>query len=82
MELHSNRWRVAVIVLALFGYALVLEKLGFLISTFLLTTVLFKVAGVKRWHFTFLGSALTVVVTYFLFTYLGLSFPYGIADWR
>lgn len=74
-------WRITTVVVSLVAYALFLEKLGFLIATFILVTVLFKTAGMKRWSFTLMGSVLTVLITYFLFTYLGLSFPRGILQW-
>ena len=70
--------KMGTVVVSLTVYALFLEKLGFLIATFILVTILFKTAGMKRWSFTLMGSILTVLIAYFLFTYLGLSFPRGI----
>jgi cell division protein FtsW (lipid II flippase) len=70
--------KMGTVVVSLIVYALFLEKLGFLIATFILVTILFKTAGMKRWSFTLMGSILTVLIAYFLFTYLGLSFPRGI----
>lgn len=75
-------WKIAIVVVSLVAYGLVLEKLGFLIATFTLVIILFKTAGMKRWSFTLMGSVLTVLIAYFLFTYLGLSFPRGILRWR
>jgi len=75
-------WKIATVVVSLVVYALFLEKLGFLIATFILVTILFKTAGMKRWSFTLMGSILTVLIAYFLFTYLGLSFPRGILQLR
>ena len=71
-------WKVAIVVISLIFYGLFLEKLGFLIATFVLVNILFKTAGMKKWSFTLMGSVLTVLATYFLFTYLGLNFPKGI----
>lgn len=75
-------WKIAIVVASLIAYSLFLERLGFLIATFILVTLLFKTAGMRRWSFTFMSSVLTVLVTYFLFTYLGLNFPKGILHWR
>lgn len=71
-------WKIAIVVISLIVYGLLLEKLGFLIATFILVNILFKTAGMKRWSFTLMGSVLTVLVTYLLFTSLGLNFPKGI----
>lgn len=59
----------------LFAYAVFLEKVGYLISTFILLSILFKSAGSKRWSFVLIGSALVNLVTYFVFTFLGIRFP-------
>ena len=75
-------WKIAAVVVSLTAYGLFLEKLGFLIATFILVNILFKTAGMKRWSFVFMGSLLTVLVTYLLFTSLGLNFPKGILRWR
>jgi membrane-associated HD superfamily phosphohydrolase len=75
-------WKIATVVVSLIAYSLFLEKVGFLIATFILVTILFKTAGIKRWSLTLMGSVLTVLVAYFLFTHLGLSFPRGIFQSR
>lgn len=59
----------------LFAYALFLEKVGYLISTFILMAILFKSAGFKRWTSVLISSALVNLVTYFVFTFLGIRFP-------
>jgi putative tricarboxylic transport membrane protein len=70
--------KLSLVVGALFAYAILIEPLGFLPTTFLTMTLLFRSAGFKRWSLAAAYSAGVVVITYFLFTYLGVRFPPGI----
>jgi hypothetical protein len=70
--------KLALIVGTLFAYAILIEPFGFLPITFLCMTLLFKSAGFKRWGLAAAYSAGIVLITYFLFTYLGVRFPPGI----
>lgn len=63
---------------SILAYALVLEHLGYLISTPLLLILLFKIAGLQQWKAVLFASALATSGSYFLFIYLGVSFPTGI----
>lgn len=74
----KNTSRLALLMVAVFGYALLLEILGFLLTTFLTMVLLFRSAGYKKWMVVTVYSFITVLVTYFLFTYLGLRLPLGI----
>jgi putative tricarboxylic transport membrane protein len=66
-----------IMIVSLIAYALVMEQLGFVVATFLLLSVCFSALGVKRlWALG--GSACTVLLCYFIFTYLGQRFPPGI----
>jgi putative tricarboxylic transport membrane protein len=71
-------WRIILIVVALLIWAFVLESLGFLIATFILMTLLYHAAGFKKWYVSIFWGLITVLVTYFVFTYLGVRFPPGI----
>jgi putative tricarboxylic transport membrane protein len=62
---------------SLFGYALLLEPLGYLVTTSLALFLLFKTMGTK-WGSAVFASLITTLVTYFVFTSLGLLFPDGI----
>jgi len=53
-----------------------------LIATLMLLTILSKSMGSKKWTSVLIGSVLTVLITYFVFTSLGLRFPKGILHWR
>jgi hypothetical protein len=70
--------KVILVVVALFAYAILIEPLGFLPTTFLTMTLLFRGAGFKQWSLAAAYSAGVVLITYFLFTYLGVRFPPGV----
>jgi hypothetical protein len=72
-----NYKRVVGVVVVLLVYALLLERVGYLIVTPFLLFLLFKIAGSGKSSATF-ASVSTVLITYFFFTYLGLRFPPGI----
>ena len=74
--------KIVLILASLYAYALVFESLGYLIGTFILLTILFRSAGSKRWSVILISSGVTVLATYFAFTYLGLRFPPGILKGR
>lgn len=79
---QSSVWKISPLVVCLFAYGLLFEKLGYLITTFLLLIILFRLTGNKRWSVMVISSALVVLVTYFAFNALGLKFPMGILNFR
>ena len=59
-------------------YVLVLPRLGYLLSSFLLLIVLFKTGGFRKWSLILVTALVTVLVSYWLFSHwLGLRFPKG-----
>ena len=72
-----NYGKMILVLACLFGYAFLLEHLGYLVTTCLALLLLFKGMGVK-WGSALFASLTTTLVTYFIFTYLGLLFPDGI----
>jgi putative tricarboxylic transport membrane protein len=70
--------RIAGITLTLLIYALLLEVLGYIVTTFLVMAFLFRFAGYRGWPLILLYAAIIAGVTYFGFTYLGTRFPPGI----
>jgi putative tricarboxylic transport membrane protein len=72
-----NYGKMILVLACLLGYAFLLEHLGYLVTTYLALLLLFKGMGVK-WGSALFASLTTTLVTYFLFTYLGLLFPEGI----
>jgi hypothetical protein len=83
-EDHSQThfWRIGVVLVALYTYALLLETIGYLVATFVLLIILFRMAGYKRWSGLLVSSTVIILITFFVFTYLGLRFPMGILKWR
>jgi len=73
-----NFARLCLILVSLFAYILLLERIGFLIATFFLLSFLFKSMGSKKLIYAMGGAGLTVLVTYTVFTFLGVRFPPGV----
>lgn len=69
--------KIAFVMASLLGYAFLLDTLGYLVTTFLALALLFGLMGTK-WRNAVIASIATVLVTYFVFTRLGLLFPEGI----
>ena len=67
------------IVCYMLGYVLLYKRVGYLLSTFLLMTFLFKSMGAKRWLLIFGGAFSVSVLSYVVFrTFLKLNLPPGI----
>lgn len=79
---QSSVWKISLLVGCLVAYGLVLEKLGYLIATFLVLVGLFRLTGNKRWSVILITSAFVAAVTYFAFNYFGLKLPMGILKLR
>ena len=73
----TNLKKIGIVFISLFLYALLLNILGFIISTFLLLLVMFCSLGVKKIRAAVV-SLISTLASYFLFTYLGMRFPPGI----
>jgi hypothetical protein len=58
---------------------MILEKVGYVIATFLLLVILFRVIGSRKWLFALMASAIVVFLSYLLFvTLLKVEMPSGI----
>lgn len=79
-EMESKLYfgKISLVLASLFAYAFLLDKLGYLVDTFLLLIILFRSAGFKKWSSVLIASGLTALATYFVFNMLGLRFPTGI----
>jgi putative tricarboxylic transport membrane protein len=75
----QGRWKkVLLILVIILGYALVLETLGFVVSTFLLLFTLFKVAEDQGWWLAVGGSVIVAVASFVIFDrWLKLQLPKG-----
>jgi putative tricarboxylic transport membrane protein len=60
-------WNILVIFGAVVGYALSVGKLGFLINTFLLITLLLKVVEPQSWKTSILGALITAIASELVF---------------
>lgn len=70
------RWgKVLFTLAALLAYALVLETLGFLLTTTLLMLFLFRTVERQRWAVALGGSIATALCAYALFHWLGVQLP-------
>lgn len=69
--------KLCLVLGSLFAYSLLLESLGFLVTTLLILPILFRSMN-NRWVSVLFASILTAFIAYFLFTYLGVRFPKGI----
>jgi len=69
--------KMGYVLLALIGYTLALEGLGFVATTSIFLLIIFRGMG-NKWITVFIGAAITAAATYFLFTSLGVRFPDGI----
>ncbi len=69
--------KIGFVLVSLFTYAFLLETLGYLIVTTLFFILLFRGMG-NRWTTVCVASVLTVLLTYFVFTFFGVKFPAGI----
>ncbi|MCX8023194.1 MAG: tripartite tricarboxylate transporter TctB family protein [Syntrophorhabdaceae bacterium] len=77
----SNWTKLISVLIALFLYAFFMERLGFIIVTFLLFLFLLGFIERKRWWYALLLSVLVAVLSYLLFeTGLKSQLPKGILE--
>jgi putative tricarboxylic transport membrane protein len=77
----ENWKRIFYPLFALFGYILLLDHVGFLITTFLFLFFLFKLTVPKRWTMPLILSGGTVILSYLIFSvWLKCQFPKGILN--
>jgi putative tricarboxylic transport membrane protein len=75
----ANLLKVIAAFVVLFMYAFLVEFLGYVMVAFLALAFLLKIAGYKN-IIKILGySALTVLISYLIFTYLGVILPPGVS---
>jgi putative tricarboxylic transport membrane protein len=73
------RWgRFLLVCICLFGYALVVNWLGFLLTTFVVVLVLFQLLEPKKWWLIVIEAAAIATGNHLFFVeWLGLSLPRG-----
>jgi putative tricarboxylic transport membrane protein len=73
--------KIALVLISLFLYALLMERLGFLIVTLLFFIFLLGVIEKKRWWFAVLVSLIVTAISYLVFeTGLQSQLPRGLLD--
>lgn len=80
--IKSEAWiRISITLAAMLGFALVLEKLGFLLSTFTVMLLLLRVIEPQRWPRVIAVALVTALVSYFLFArLLNIPLPAGVLE--
>ena len=78
----SEAWiRISITLAAMLGFALVLEKLGFLLSTFTVMLVLLRVIEPQKWPRVLAVALATALISYFLFgRLLNIPLPSGVLE--
>lgn len=75
----QNMTKVVLVLISLFLYALLMEKIGFIIITLLLFVFLLGVIEKKRWFFAIFVSILVTVIAYLIFEiWLRSQLPKGL----
>lgn len=78
-ERFVNWPSVVLVVLSLFGFLLILDTLGFILSTFLFISFLLKLVEQRKWLFSFGVASITAFCGYFIFeVLLKAQLPQGI----
>jgi putative tricarboxylic transport membrane protein len=75
----SLQWKkILLFIVFISTYIYFLNLLGFLVSTFLLMTVLFKIAESMKWWIAIFASLITTFISYIIFkVWLMVPFPSG-----
>lgn len=70
--------KIVLVTGSLIMYALLLEKIGFVITTLVILLILFRAVGSQKWSSVLVSSILTVLFTYLVFVIiLKVELPYG-----
>jgi putative tricarboxylic transport membrane protein len=77
------RWgKVLLVCICLFVYALAVDWLGFVLTTFVVVFALFHILESKKWWLIVIEAAAIATGNYLLFVkWLGLSLPQGFLGW-
>ena len=78
LNLPKNWKPMTFIALSLLAYGIVIETLGFVLTTFLWLFFLFELSDPKRWKQSLFGAFITTAICFFLFAVLcRLQLPMG-----
>jgi putative tricarboxylic transport membrane protein len=77
----QNLWKIILVLISVFLYALLMERLGFILVTLLLFLFLLGVVEKKGWRLTLFTSFAVTVVAYLIFeTALQSQLPKGLLE--
>jgi putative tricarboxylic transport membrane protein len=77
----QNIWKIVLVLISVFLYVLLMEKLGFIVVTFLLFLFLLGIVEKKGWLFTLLTSLAVTMAAYLIFeTALQSQLPKGLLE--
>jgi hypothetical protein len=79
-KIEVEGWiRIGLTLAALAGFALVLDHLGFLLTTFLLMVLLLRTIEAQRWYKLIAMALVTALISYAIFAWLlGVPRPRGV----
>ncbi|HTF92140.1 MAG TPA: tripartite tricarboxylate transporter TctB family protein [Verrucomicrobiae bacterium] len=79
-KIETQGWiRIAVTLMTLAGFALALERLGFLLTTFLLMISLLRAIEAQKWRKVVVVALATALISYAIFSLLlGVPLPAGL----
>jgi putative tricarboxylic transport membrane protein len=79
---NLNKSRFIMVCVSLLVYAIAVNWIGFVLSTFLFMIFLLRLIESHKWWITILEATLITMGNYLLFVvWLGLSLPKGFFDW-
>ena len=74
----QNIRKIVIVVISLFVYAVLMERVGFILVTLLLFVFLLGIIEKKRWGFTVFMAAIVTAFSYLIFEiWLQSMLPYG-----
>jgi hypothetical protein len=78
LEFTSRSWGVAICAACLIAYALLIDRVGFLICTSAILILLMRIYGGMKWRFCLMVTLPLVLVAYVGFNELGVPLPHGV----
>ena len=77
LQFTSRSWQVAIAATAFIAYAVVLQKVGFVIATVALMLLVMRGLGGMSWKQSLLITVPSVILSYIAFVQLGVPLPRG-----
>lgn len=79
---YANIFKLLAYLVLIGLYAILLERIGFLLTSTLFLALVLKIIEKKKWRITVLVTIVAVIISYLLFRFfLGVPLPEGLAPW-